>query len=112
MNKIFALVFLAALLTASPAFALEARLSWTDNSDNEDGFIVEKRGAAGFAELARTAANVALYADQEAASGDCYRVRAYNAAGVSAPSNVACLLALPGAPSGLTVTVTISITIP
>lgn len=94
------------------ALAVNANLTWEDRSDNEDGFIVEKRAAAGFGEIARTAANTASYSDAAAAPGDCYRVRAFNAVGVSEPSNVACLLMLPSPPAGLTITITVTVIVP
>jgi vibriolysin len=67
---------------------------WSDNSSNESGFIVEKRvGSFGpFSELHRTGVDEYGSADEgpfQQYTFYYYRVRAYNAAGVSAPSNTA-----------------------
>ena len=75
-------------------------LTWQDRSDNEDGFRVDRgdNGAA-LREIARVGANVATWRDETVARGGsyCYEVRAYNAAGLSTPSNRACK-GPPGAP--------------
>lgn len=67
------------------------QLRWLDNSSNEGGFIVE-RGLTSNAvtEVARTAAGVAAYEDRNLSDNTTYlyRVRAYNGAGSSSPSNV------------------------
>jgi hypothetical protein len=94
-------------LTATPASATEIEVSWTDNSDNEDGFVVERctgPGCADFAEIAQVGAGVAVLVDNSAVTGNhyCYRVRALNAAGSSDYSDVACTTAdAPAAPTGL-----------
>ncbi len=86
-------------------------LTWADNSDNEDGFKVERSlsGVAGFAQIATVGANVTSYSDTGLEPGTPYgyRVRAYNAAGSSAYSNIAITNTFdipPAAPSGLTAT--------
>ncbi|HEY7477535.1 MAG TPA: triple tyrosine motif-containing protein, partial [Actinomycetota bacterium] len=67
-------------------------LAWTDNSDNELGFQVERRPAAGgpFEQVA--VAPDTLYLDSGLAAGTsyCYRVRSFNEAGVSDYSEEAC----------------------
>ncbi len=82
---------------ASPAFAqFQHRLNWTDNSDNEDGFIVERKLGTdpdtSYLEIARTNPNIRAYDDLTVPSGDlhCYRVRAFNTAGQSNYSNTYC----------------------
>jgi hypothetical protein len=65
-------------------------LSWTCNSVNETGFIVERAPTAGgpFQEIARTM--MPRYEDAGLTAGFYfYRVRAYNDQGASAPSNTA-----------------------
>jgi hypothetical protein len=72
----------------------QINLSWTDNSNNETGFKVErsKSGNANtFSQIATVGANVTTYSDTglNRASSYYYRVRAYNAGGNSAYSNIA-----------------------
>ena len=58
-------------------------LSWT-NVSGETGFLVERRlyGGGGFAEIAKTTANVTAYTDTVAATTSYeYRVRAYRTQG-------------------------------
>jgi len=66
-------------------------VNWTDRSDNELGFKVERKdGPSGaWKQIATVAANVTRYVDDtnlKAAIGYWYRVRAYNAAGTSSAS--------------------------
>jgi hypothetical protein len=90
------LFFFLAIPLAWPAESRAAllQLSWGDNSNNEDGFKIERAtGATGtFTQIALTGANVTSLADSNATAGTnyCYRVRAYNAGGDSAYSNAAC----------------------
>ena len=86
----------------------ELVISWTDNSDNESGFELDRsKGAAGtFSEIASVSADVSTYQDAavDGASEYCYRVRALGAAGSSASafSAPAChQFAAPAAPSDL-----------
>lgn len=70
-------------------------LSWQDHSEDEEGFIVERRlGTQGaFEEVARTEPDVTTFSDTTVAPETtyCYQVRAFNAAGTSEPSNEACV---------------------
>jgi hypothetical protein len=79
-------------LLASPAGAGTVHLSWSDNSANEDSFRIESRtGFGAFAEIAGTAANATAF-DVTGLPGSTavdFRVRARNAAGDSAYSNIA-----------------------
>jgi hypothetical protein len=87
------------LLLASVAHSADLTLTWTDNSNNEAGFIVQRApkpdsGSAPlstFVEVARVQANVTTYTDSALppSTAFSYRVAAFNAAGVSAWSNVA-----------------------
>jgi FtsP/CotA-like multicopper oxidase with cupredoxin domain len=66
-------------------------LTWVDQSDNEDGFRVERsaNGGATWVTRGTVAANVQAYMDTTAASTTySYRVFAFNLAGDSLPSNV------------------------
>ena len=73
-------------------------LGWTDNSNNEDGFKVErKEGTSGtYTQIGTTGANVHVYADSGLQFGKvyCYRVRAYNSAGNSGYSSAKCATTL------------------
>lgn len=81
-------------LVAGVASATSVGLEWTDNSNNESGFAIE-RGTDGttFTEIATVGSNVTSYTSGGLASGTRYhfRVRAFNTAGntTSAYSNVA-----------------------
>jgi N-acetylneuraminic acid mutarotase len=79
-------------LTASPG-AARVLLRWTDASNNESGFRVERRDSptSSFRSIATVPANTTSYTDAstlQSATTYTYRVRAYNAAG-SASSNYA-----------------------
>ena len=98
-------------LTATVSTSAVA-LNWTDNSSNETTFEVERAAAgAGFTPLAILSANTSSYSDTSTSAGTSYeyRVRACNAAGCSAYSNVASATtpaAVPTAPTALVGTVT------
>jgi Divergent InlB B-repeat domain len=90
---LWSLFFLAATIS-TPSWLLAAglALSWQDNSTNEDGFKIERASNASYVEIASVGPNVQTYTDSGLVEGAsyCYRVRAFNASGVSSPSNEAC----------------------
>jgi phosphodiesterase/alkaline phosphatase D-like protein len=97
-------------LSATPVSSSQIGLTWTDNSNNEDGFGIERSlsPSSGFAQIATVGANVSSYANTGLSPNTTYyyRVRAYNAAGNSGYSNTASAttqsaLSPPAAPSGL-----------
>lgn len=95
-------------LTATAVSTSTINLSWTDNSNNESGFQIERApiNTSSFLLVTTTAANTNTYQNSGLASGTgyAYRVRAINAAGVSAYTAVASattLVAAPAAPTGL-----------
>jgi hypothetical protein len=75
----------------------QVNLAWTDNSNNEDGFTIERSpGGSEWAEIATRPANATTYGDTglTAETEYHYRVRAYNTAGTSAWSGTATITTL------------------
>jgi len=97
-------------LTAVAVSSNQINLTWTDNSDNESGFIIErKEGSNSYVEIA-VSDNVTTFSDTGLGSNTTYtyRVRAYNSSGYSAYSNEVSATTtgvMPVAPSNLTATV-------
>ncbi|MDI6787690.1 MAG: fibronectin type III domain-containing protein, partial [Planctomycetota bacterium] len=100
------------LLTAIAVSQSRIDLSWTDMSNNEEGFRIErKEGASGtYAEIAMVSAGVTSYSNTSGLSPNTtywYKVRAYNAGGDGDYSNETSATTLPlapGAPSSLIAT--------
>lgn len=94
-------------LTAQALSATQVSLEWLDNSDDEDGFKLERKiPGGGFAQLAFLSANVDTYVDNsvQPASTYIYRIRAVNTGGDSAFSPEATAntpVNPPGAPANL-----------
>ena len=94
----FILIFFFVLLTAlswqSQASAGQLQLTWTDNSNNEDGFKIERKlGTTGtFSQIDTVGVNATTYTDTNLTDGAtyCYRLRAFNSAGNSAYSSEGC----------------------
>ena len=83
-----------ATLTATAISNTQINLAWADNAANETGFKIERSpdGAVGtFTQIATVAANVTSYSNTGLLGGTTYyyRVRANNALGDSAYSNIA-----------------------
>jgi hypothetical protein len=92
-------------LTATAASSSQINLSWTDNSNNETGFKIERSSnGTNFTQIATVAANIKAYTDTglTASTKYYYRVRAYNSAGNSAYSNTASATTLPTPPAAPT----------
>jgi carboxypeptidase T len=99
-------------LIASAVSSSQINLSWTDNSSDETGFLIEGCTGANctnFAQIATVGANVTSYSNTglAAATTYTYRVRATNLGGDSSPSNVAsastqAAATVPAAPTSLT----------
>jgi hypothetical protein len=101
-------------LAATATSATTVNLSWTDNSLNEDGFVLERNHTSNLWErVATLGENVTSFTDTGRTPSTTYnyRVRAFNDVGQSFDSNVAKVTtpAVPGqtpaAPSDLTFTV-------
>lgn len=96
-------------LAASPISSSQINLSWNDNSNNEDGFKIERKtGLVGiYSEIAAVGGNTTTYQNTGLSANTTYyyRVRAYNLAGNSSysnESNATTNQASPSAPTGLT----------
>ncbi len=81
-------------LVASVLTSTQVSLAWSDNSNNETSFSIERcsgSGCTGFAEIATTAANVTSYADTGRSPSTIYRykVRAHNITGYSGYTSIA-----------------------
>ncbi|HXO84922.1 MAG TPA: PIG-L family deacetylase [Gemmatimonadales bacterium] len=105
--------FAPTALGATPVSATTINLTWTDNSNDEDGFHLERAPDAGgvagtYAEIATVGANVATYSDADVTADTryWYRVRAFTAVGNSSYSlAVSASTSPPAAPSALGATV-------
>jgi subtilisin family serine protease len=80
-------------LTAKAVSGSRIDLNWTDNSDNDKGFRIERRidGEGVFSEIAEVISGITEYSDSGLVPGTVYyyRVGAYNIAGSSGYSNEA-----------------------
>jgi hypothetical protein len=90
-------------LTAGPISNSQITLRWTDNSDNESGFKIERLNGSSYVQIATVGAGGATYTDSGRAQSTTYsyRVRAFNSVGDSDYSNVASATTLPTPPSDL-----------
>jgi len=73
-------------LSATAVLSTQIDLSWNDNSNNEDGFKIERKfGGGSFTEIATVNSDVTTYNDTGLSANTMYtyRVRAYNTAGDS-----------------------------
>lgn len=84
-------ILISFLFLHTVAHAASANLSWQDNSDDEDGFKIERKdGASGvFRVVATVGVDVESYRDAGLEPGGfyVYRVKAFNAFGDSGYTN-------------------------
>jgi hypothetical protein len=77
----------------------DIQLDWTDTSDNEDSFAIERSVDGGaFSFYTTVGANIETYTDTSVSFGStyCYRIRAFSAlVGFSKYSNTICIF-VPG----------------
>ena len=89
-------------LTATAMSNSQINLAWSDSSNNETGFKLERKTGSGgtYAEVALLGANVTTYSNTGLAANATYyyRVRAYNGGGNSTYSNAANAKTLPNKP--------------
>jgi hypothetical protein len=86
-------------LTAAAVSPTQIDLNWQDNSDNEDGFKIERKIEGGnYSQIAAVGANTTSYSDTGLTPEFTYfyRVRAFNAGGDSDYSNEASATTPPG----------------
>jgi len=78
-------------LMAVATSSSQIQLNWTDNATNEDIFRIEMNSGFGFSEILDVGANttMAMISGLSASTGYSFRVRAHNAGGDSAFSNIA-----------------------
>lgn len=70
-----------------------AHLTWIDASDDEDAFVIERRGEGDFAEVDRVPLDAVQFHDAGAGAGAwVYRVGAHNDAGISWSNEVSVTL--------------------
>jgi serine protease len=89
-------------LNAGAESKTQVLLTWTDNSQGETGFSIERRESGGqFTEVATVPADQTTYTDSTVQAGKAYtyRVRAFNNGTYSAYSSQA-TVTLPGGSSG------------
>jgi len=91
------IVLLVAIAYAGYSHAAQLTITWTDNSDNEFGFKIERRqGATGtFNQIATVGPDITSYTDFSLTDETtyCYRVRAFNGSGDSDYTNEDCAIA-------------------
>jgi hypothetical protein len=100
---LFTFIFIILSGYDSKLEAATLTLSWSDRSNNEDGFRIERMVSGGIlAQVATVSANVTSYTDANLSSGlnYCYVVRAFNSAGISDASNAACAVAMDSGTGG------------
>jgi hypothetical protein len=100
------MAIIAAVLPPVSADAAQLTLSWVDHSGGLAAFSIERRATSGgtYTPIGQQPAGISTYVDTTVAAGStyCYRVRAFNDAGMSGYSNEAC--ASPAGGLDLTVT--------
>lgn len=108
-------IALCLLAFAGRVMAATLTFTWTDTSDNEAGFQMERQcdGTLGFSDVgASVGPNVTTMQLQQAKDLICnYRLRAFNPAGPSGPSNVVTFNSwiVPNAPSGLSLSASVAV---
>jgi hypothetical protein len=102
------LIYSASNLQVTANDQTQINLTWSDNSNNESGFKIERKTGSGLYTLIyTTGADATAYSDTSVSFGSTYfyRIKAFNASGDAASSNEAIILfGFPAAPSGVTTT--------
>jgi len=99
--------FSPSLLVADAISSSNISIAWSDNSNNENNFILERSvdNNTSFVEIASVAEGTTSYNDLTVADNYTYfyRVKARNLGGDSGYSNEVSMITFPDAPTGLTV---------
>lgn len=104
-------LLLIPLLFAANLYATEVTLTWRDNSDNEEGFKIERKETGSeFVPIGTVLANVSEFTDETQAGTYEYRVRAFNDFGYSGYTNTL-KLGPPNAPDNLEREVSVEVTV-
>jgi|GEM_PF-2109020 len=82
--------FFLCLGLMSAGCAHEITLAWQDTSRDEKGFKIYRLAGREKQMIAIVDANVTSFVDRGAPAGACYVVTAFNDAGESEPTNLAC----------------------
>src|SRR5207253_579641 len=88
-------------LGAGATSAVAIRLTWTDRSDNEEGFAIERKsGISSYSEIARTEGGAVQYGDADLSPATTYtfRIRSFNRGGYSRYAAGASATTLPTPP--------------
>ena len=108
---LFSCLILAVLVWHQNTHAASLQLTWADNSQDENGFDIERKVSTTgeFLALATVSADTTSYTDTNLSNDTtyCYRVRAFNSIGGSLYSNEACA-ATPVEPSTNTISTNIA----
>ena len=88
------IILLILPLLAIQVSAVSLQITWDDNANNENGFIIERSlfDDSNFSYLDSSARNSTSYTDTDVITGEiyCYRISAYNEAGI-ATSQPSCI---------------------
>jgi hypothetical protein len=103
LRVLLVLSLVGAAVATPAAEAAHLALAWDDTSFNELGFVVERRVASlpTYAAVATVGSDMTGYLDQNLPAGVtyCYRVRAFNNAGMSGYTAEECATTTAGMPS-------------
>ena len=101
-----------ALTAAVAPTTTSVNLNWTDNSNNEDGFVVERSSSVSgsiFSTVGYTGINISTFVDTPVSYSTwySYRVYAYNSFGTSSFTNIASVLIPPFSAACVPITISI-----
>lgn len=90
LDQVFNPLTAPAELTATIQYASRVELSWTDRSDDEDGFYIERSTNGEFKKIGLVVANQTSFIDENASFGQTYyyRVQAFKGTDLSYKSNL------------------------